>query len=266
MSTMWRKMTVRLERSGAVAHVWLDRPTKLNALNLDVLRLLTDLVVSLEDDLSVRVVVLRGSGRAFSAGADLSAGAPAGSGKQRTWAERRHLSGGWQRFLDRFEALPQVTVAGLHGHCIGGAALIAAACDIRIGDPTLQVRIPELAIGIPLTWGGNPRLVREIGLPLTRDLVMTGRLMLADEALRAGFVQRLAAEGELVAAVDEAVRELLAMPEAPLRMTKAMMHAIGRAQMGAAGWADADLLAWSGGEPEGLEAATRYLERRTKRD
>ena len=257
-------MTVRLEKADAVAHVWLARPEKLNALNLAVLRELTSIVDELEDDLAIRVVVVRGEGRAFSAGADLSAGAPAGSGKTRTWAERRHLSGGWQRFLDRFEALSQITVAGLHGHCIGGAALIAASCDIRIADPSLQVRIPELAIGIPLTWGGNPRLVREIGLPLTRDLVMTGRVMLADEALRCGFVQRLVGEGEIDTGATQLVEELLAMPDAPLRMTKAMMAAIGRERMGAAAWADPDLLAWSGAEPEGLEAATRYLERRTK--
>jgi enoyl-CoA hydratase/carnithine racemase len=257
---------VRREREDAVLRVTLARPEKLNALSLAVLRELTALVDDLENDLSVRVVVMRGEGRAFSAGADLSAGAPAGSGKKRTWAERRHLSGGWQRFLDRFEALPQVTVAGLHGHCIGGAALIAAACDLRIADPSLQVRIPELAIGIPLTWGGVPRLVREIGLPLTRDLVMTGRVMLADEALRCGFVQRLTEDGGLEAAIDEAMQQLLDMPEAPLHITKAMTNAIGRAQMGAAAWADADLLAWSGAEPEGLEAAARYVERRVRRD
>lgn len=256
---------ITTSRDGNVMTVRLSRPEKLNALNIDVLRSLVSVVDELADDLEVRVVVLRGEGRTFSAGADLSAGAPAGSGKQRTWAERRHLSGGWQRFLDRFEALRQVTVAGLRGHCIGGAALIAAACDIRVADPTLQIRIPELAIGIPLTWGGNPRLVREIGLPLTRDLVMTGRAMDADEALRCGFVQRLVGDGDLDNGVQQVVDELIAMPDAPLQMTKAMMNAIGRDQMGSIGWADADLLAWSGGEPEGIEAAARYVEERARR-
>jgi enoyl-CoA hydratase/carnithine racemase len=259
---MGAEPVVRRERDGAVLRVFLDRPDKLNALNVAVLRELTALVDELADDLSVRVVVLRGAGRAFSAGADLSSGAAASSGSTRSWAERRHLSGGWQRLLDRLEDLPQVTVAGLHGHCIGGAFLLAAACDLRIADATLQLRIPELAIGIPLTWGGVPRLVREIGLPLTRDLVMTGRVMRADEAERCGFVQRLCAEGSLDDAVETCVAELLAMPDAPLQMTKAMTAAIGRAQMGAVAWADADLLAWSGAEPEGQEAAARYVTER----
>jgi enoyl-CoA hydratase/carnithine racemase len=244
-------------------HLWLDRPEKLNALSGGVLRALVAAVTELEDDLDARVVVLRGAGRAFSAGADLGAGAEAMSGRPGTWSQRRRASGGWQRLLDRFEALPQVTVAGLHGHCIGGAMLLASACDLRVADATLQLRIPELAIGIPLTWGGVPRLVREIGLPLTRDLVMTGRVMDATEAQRCGFVQRL------VASLDEGIAvvvdELLDMPDAPLQMTKAMTNAIGRAQMGATAWADADLLAWSGREPEGQEAAARYLTERRKR-
>lgn len=254
---------VRQDRRDAVSHVWLNRPGKLNALNGAVLRGLREVVDELAEDLSVRVVVLRGEGRAFSAGADLSAGDDAGGRRDRSWAQRRHASGSWQRLLDRFEALPQATVGGLHGHCIGGAALLAAACDIRVADDTLTVRIPELAIGIPLTWGGVPRLAREIGLPLTRDLVMTGRTMGAHEALQCGFVQRL---GPLDVEIDKVVGELLAMPDAPLQMTKAMTAAMGRAQMGAAAWSDADLLAWSGAEPEALEAAARYVTDRVRRD
>jgi enoyl-CoA hydratase/carnithine racemase len=256
---------VRTERDGAVLRLWLNRPEKLNALNGGVLRALTTAVGQLEDDPDIRVVVLRGEGRAFSAGADLGAGAETMSGRPGSWSQRRRASGGWQRLLDRFEALPQVTVAGLHGHCIGGAMLLASACDLRVADATLQLRIPELAIGIPLTWGGVPRLVREIGLPLTRDLVMTGRVMDSTEALRCGFVQRLVDEGSLDDAIATCVGELLAMPDAPLQMTKAMTNAIGRAQMGAAAWADADLLAWSGREPEGHEAAARYLDERRSR-
>lgn len=253
---------VRHDRQGAVSHVWLNRPGKLNALNGAVLRGLSNVVDELADDLTVRVVVLRGEGRAFSAGADLSAGTGTGS-SDRSWAERRHAAGRWQRLLERFEALPAVTVGGLHGHCIGGAVLLAAACDLRVGDDTLRLRIPELAIGIPLTWGGVPRLAREIGLPLTRDLVMTGRTMDADEALRCGFVQRLE---PLETGLKRVTDELLAMPQAPLHITKAMTAAIGRTQMGAAAWADADLLAWSGAEPEGLEAAARYVTDRVRRD
>lgn len=256
---------VLVETDGPVCRLRLNRPDKLNALNEDVRRGLADAVAALADDLAIRVVVIEGKGRAFSAGADLQGVTGDGGAGSRTWAARRHGMGGWQRLLDALEQLPQATVAALHGHCIGGAALLAVACDMRVGDPSLQVRIPELAIGIPLTWGGVPRLAREVGLPLARDLVMTGRLMAADEARSSGFVQRLAADGELASAVDGVVAELLAMPDAPLRMTKSVTAALTRDRIGTAAWADADLLGSSMADPESVEAALRYFENRVAR-
>lgn len=254
-------MTVRVERRDGLCRASLDRPAKRNALDEPTRRALADLAAELADDTTTRVVLLTAEGSSFSAGVDLTA---AGQDAGAPWAERRHAAGAWQRTLEAWERLPQVTVAALQGHCIGGGALLAAACDLRVGDPTLQVRIPELAIGIPLTWAGVPRLAREIGLPLTRDLVMTGRLMAAEEALRSGFVQRLAAAGELPAEAEACVQELLAMPAAPLAMTKAMTRALGQDAMAAA-WADADLLQWSRAEPEGRAAAQEYTERRLGR-
>src|SRR5207237_2290366 len=87
---------------------------------------------------------------------------------------QRRANGAWQRLLDDIEHLPQVTVAQLHGHVIGGAVLLAAACDFRVGADDPSVWIPELALGVRLPWAGIPRLAREIGLPRTRELVMTG--------------------------------------------------------------------------------------------
>ncbi len=250
-------MTVHVERSQGLCRVALARPEKRNALDEETRQQLTDLARGLADRPEIRVVLLTGEGPSFSAGVDLTAArAP-----EATWQERRHASGAWQRTLDAWEALPQVTVAAVQGHCIGGGALLAAACDLRVADPTLQVRIPELAIGIPLTWAGVPRLVREIGLPLTRDLVLTGRVMGAEEAVRCGFVQRLA--DDLAAGAQECVDELLAMPAAPLAMTKAMTRALGQPAMNVA-WADADLLQWSRAEPEGREAAEAYVRDRLR--
>ena len=244
--------------SERVCSLRLNRPDKLNALNTDVYRELHEQLARLAEDPETSVVVLSGEGRSFSAGVDLGGEAvPAAA----TWAGRRHAVGHWQRLLDLLEAIPQVTVASLHGYCIGGAALLAVSCDLRIASDDLQVRIPELAIGIPLTWGGIPRLIREVGLPLARDLVMTGRTLDGAAALAAGFVQRLVPQGELEPATQGMVDVLLAMPSGPLAMTRTMFSAIGRDRLGAAGWADADLLGWSLAEPESREAAVRYAER-----
>ena len=236
-------MAVRMSIDGAVAHLVLDRPAKLNALSDELRRELQAGIDELGERSDVRVVVLSGAGdRAFSAGADLAERVAAPP----DLLARRRSSGAWQRLLEDLERLPQVTVARLHGHVIGGAFLLATACDLRVAADDVSLSIPELAIGIPLTWAGLPRLAREIGLPRTRELVMTGRRIGGDEAERWGLVHRLVPVAELDAAVDALVGELLAQPAVPLAMTVDGLRALGRAVSAAEiSWADPDLLRWS---------------------
>lgn len=245
-------MTVDVATDGALCRITLDRPEKLNALDDDVRRALKAAFDELEERPDVRVVVLDGAGRSFSAGADLRRTAyPKVEGD---WTARRHATGTWQRLLEQLDRLPQVSVARLHGHVVGGAALLAAVCDIRVAADDTVLRIPELAIGIPLTWAGIPYLVREVGLPVARDWVMTCRAVDADELHRTGFAQRRAADAE------EVVRQLLAVPAGPLAMTRAMTSAIGRSHPAmVAGWGDADHQQWSFTEDEHRQAASSYV-------
>jgi enoyl-CoA hydratase/carnithine racemase len=249
-----------IERGDHVVRLTLSRPEQLNALDDRIRRALANALDDLEDQPDVRVVVVRGAGRAFSAGADLRTTAyPLIEGD---WATRRHRTGTWQRLLEQLDRIPQVTVAGLHGHVIGGAALLAAACDIRIAAADTVLRIPELAIGIPLTWAGIPLLVREVGLPAARDWVMTCRAVAVDELLRTGFVTRVADSDALDEAVDDCVQELLAVPPGPLAMTRAMTSAIGRtAPPMVAAWSDADHQLWSFAESEYRDAVREYVRR-----
>lgn len=250
---------------GPVARLTLDRPSKLNALNEAVRRSLAAALDDLEDRPEVRVLVLAGAGRAFSAGADLRSTAyPPVEGD---WSTRRHRTGTWQRLLEQLDRIPQVTVARLHGHVVGGAALLAAACDIRIAADDTVVRIPELAIGVPLTWAGIPLLVREIGLPLARDWIMTCRSVSADELSRSGYAQRVVPTAELDAAVSACVDQLLAVPPGPLAMTRSMMSAIGRTSPAmVAAWGDADHQQWSFTESEYRQAASSYIQGSIKKE
>lgn len=254
-------MTIDVAHRDGLCAITLDRPDKLNALDDGVRVALKRVFSDLEERDDVRVVLLSGSGRAFSAGADLRTTAyPPIEGE---WTDRRRAAATWQRLLEQLERLPQATVAALHGNVIGGAALLAASCDIRVARDDTVVRIPELAIGIPLTWAGIPTLVREVGLPLARDWVMTCRPVPADELLRSGFAQRVAPADDFDAAVDECITQLLAIPPGPLAMTRAMTAAIGRAAPGmVAGWADADLQQWAFTEDEYRRAARAYLQDR----
>ena len=252
---------VHVAIDGPVARLTLNRPDKLNALNEDVRAALKAALDDIEQRPDVRVVVLAGEGRAFSAGADLRSTAYPASPSP-SWTDARHAMATWQRLLEQFDRIPQATVARLHGHVIGGAALLAAACDIRVAASDTVLRIPEPAIGIPLTWAGIPLLVREVGLPLAGDWVMTCRPVPADELARCGFAQRVAPPDELDAAVTACVEQLLAVPPGPLAMTRAMTAAIGRAWPAmVAGWADPDLMHWSLTEAEYRAAARSYLDR-----
>jgi enoyl-CoA hydratase/carnithine racemase len=252
-------VTVTVSAHGPVTTLRLDRPEKLNALDEEIRARLAAALDDLEERPDVRVVVLEGAGRAFSAGADLGGAYP---DLDVDWATRRHLTGSWQRLLDQLGRVPQATVARLHGHVVGGAALLAAACDLRVAADDTVVRIPELALGIPLTWAGVPLLVREVGLPLTRDWVMTGRSVGADELLRSGFATRVVPRSGLDEAVDGCAAELVAMPAGPLAMTRALTAAIGRTTPAmVAAWADPDVLSWSFREPEGRQAGRDHLGR-----
>lgn len=252
---------VRVETSDGVCRATLDRPERLNALGEEIRAELQSLLRTLAEDAETRVLVLQGGGRSFSAGADLRDAPPL----PKSWTARRLAAGRWQRLLDDLESIPQVTVAKLHGHTVGGAVLLAVSCDFRIADEDLELFIPELALGIPLTWAGLPRLVREIGLPRTRDLVMTGRKLNGREALDWGLVQRLVAADGLEAATDELVSELLRMPPGPLATTRAALSAMGKSGLPGA-WADPDILAWALRDPEARDASEKYRESLRKKD
>jgi enoyl-CoA hydratase/carnithine racemase len=252
-------LTVSYE--GPVARLTLDRPERLNALNSEIQMAISAELTVLEERPDVRILVLDGAGTSFSAGADLMTGAYADL-TDADWSTRRHRTGAWQRLLDQLGRVPQVTIARLHGHVIGGAALLAVACDIRVAADDVVVRIPELALGIPLTWAGVPLLIREIGLPLTRDWVMTCRSVHSDELQRCGYAQRVVTAAQLDGAVTELLEQLLALPPGPLAMTRAMTAALGRSHPAmSAAWADADLQQWSFTEGEYRQAAVNYMKR-----
>ena len=122
--------------------------------------------------------------------------------------------------------------------------------------------IPEVELGIPLAWGGIPRLVRELGPALTKELVMTGREFGPDEAKAAGFLNRVVPDAELDDAVESLVANLLRMPRLALLATKAHTNAVTEAMVGTGrSWSDADGLLAGLRDPEGRASAAAYLER-----
>jgi enoyl-CoA hydratase/carnithine racemase len=247
---------VGLRVEGAVARLTLRRPKVLNALSAELLEELIAACVRLADRDDIRVVVLSGEGRAFSAGADLSMfGELIEGGPQ-----ARAAATAGDRAASAVEALPQVTVAAIHGHCVGGAVILAAACDLRVAAADAVFSIPEVDLGIPLSWGGIPRLLRELPPAVARDLVLTCREFDADEALAFGLVSRVVGPGELDDEVAALAAGLANKARLPVRAT---LDAVG-ANLGLGtphGWSDADTLLSAIRDPESRAAGQAYVAR-----
>jgi enoyl-CoA hydratase/carnithine racemase len=247
---------VRLSLADAVARLELARPSVLNALSVELLDEVASVCRWLAGRSEVRVVVLSGEGRAFSAGADLSTFARLSA----TDGTARDAADAGDRAASAIEALPQVTLAAIHGRCVGGGVVLALACDLRFAGAGTRFSIPEVDLGIPLAWGGIPRLLREVGPAVARDLVLTCREFGADDALRTGMISRVVADDHLGAEVTEVAEALAVKARLPVRATlDAVAAATG---LGAPhGWSDADSLLAALADPESRAAGQRYLER-----
>ncbi len=239
----------------------LNRPEALNALSNEVMAEVIAACGWFDHQPDVRVVVVSGAGRAFSAGADLSAFLPA-TGDTPSPAGGRVPGDTGRLMADALERMAPVAIARLHGHVVGGGLVLAAACDLRVAADDVRFSIPEVDLGIPLAWGGIPRLVREIGPALTKELVMTCRPFGAAEAQAAGFLNRVVPVAELDAAVDELAEAVAARPRFAVLATKAHTNAVTSQMVGLSrSWGDAEGLAAGLRDDEGRAAREAYLER-----
>jgi enoyl-CoA hydratase/carnithine racemase len=254
--------TVEVLADGNRGSITLNRPDKLNPLSTKTLDELIAAARWFDARPEVKVVVIGGNGRAFSAGADLAVFA----GPTQSGETAREAADAGRRMADAVEAMRAVTVARLHGYCIGGGLVLAAACDLRVAAATVRFAIPEVDLGIPLAWGGIPRLVREIGPALTKELVMTCRSFGADEAKAAGFLNRVVPEADLDVGVETLVNALLAKSALTLGSTKRHVNAVTEGMVATArSWSDADGLVTALHDFESREAAAAYLARVRRR-
>lgn len=225
----WKTLSVTPD--GPVLRVWLNRPDRRNALNGDALREIAELFTGLATDFATRVVVLGGGGPSFCAGADRKdppGAARLASSSDATDRERRWVAQIGLRAARAIEDCEAVTIGRLHGHVIGGGLVLAAACDFRVAAEGTIFSVPEVDLGIPLTWGATPRLIAEIGAAHARELILLGDAIDAREAHRLGLVHRVVPAADLDAAVDALAAKLVAKPEVAVHMTKTQLRAYAR--------------------------------------
>jgi len=233
--------TLNSERDGAVLRIWLNRPEKLNAVDSVVLREIGDVFRNLEREAEARVIVLGGRGRSFSVGADRSPDPdpelPTTVRGQRWFA---HLG---RRACRAIEECEIPTIARVQGHAIGGGMCFAMSCDFRITTPDTVWYLPEVELGVPLTWAAIPRLTQEIGAARARQLVMLCERVDGAQAAAWSLAHECVEREELDTTIDQWAARVCSLPELAVHMTKTTFRGYNRLwSLGDASEADADLI------------------------
>jgi len=194
-----------LAREGQTALVTVNRPQVLNAINTQTLTELRQAMAELRDDSGVRVVIVTGAGeKAFVAGADIAELAALTPAR----AQEHALLG--QQVFDAIENLGKPVIAAVNGFALGGGCELAMACTLRVAADTARLGQPEVNLGIPPGFAGTQRLSRLVGKGVALDLLLTGRHVAADEALRIGLVNRVVPAADLLASVRALATDLAA--------------------------------------------------------
>jgi enoyl-CoA hydratase/carnithine racemase len=259
-SLTFTALRIEHDPGAPTASLVLDRPERLNALSRVMLAEIASACRWIDDQRELRVVIVRGEGRAFTAGFDVDDFAV-----QATEMSSRQSADLGRVAAEALTDVRPLTIAAIHGHCVGGGVVLAAACDLRLAAHGTRFSIPELDLGIPLTWGGIPRLVRELGPAITKELVLTCRPFTAEEAAALRFVNRVLPAADLLGAAQTLADELAGKPEFALRTTKQQVNAVTEEIAGTRRNAsDADILAAALADPESREAGRRYLAARKR--
>lgn len=252
--------TLEISVEGPIGQLTLARPERLNALSRQTLQDLAAAARWFDTQRGVKVVVVSGQGRSFSAGFDLNDFAsPDPDYSVRETADIGRL------MAEAVTNMNALTIAAIHGHCVGGGLVLAASCDLRVAADDAVFSIPEVDLGIPLAWGGIPRLVREIGPAATKELVLTCRRFGPTEAKALGFLNSIVKPAELATHVQQLAASLAAKPTYALRTTKQQVNAVTEEMAGTGrNAADADALVFATFDAESRAASAQYLKSKNK--
>ncbi len=212
---------VLVERDDPIAVVRLNRPKQLNALSDELMNALVGALRELDADGSVSCIVIGGSERAFAAGADIQ-----------QLARSSPVEMYYRRRVDRWDeirALWTPLVAAVSGFCLGGGCELAMACDLIVASETAKFGQPETGLGLIPGAGGTQRLTRAVGKALAMDVILSGRFLSADEALRAGLVARVVAKEAWLEEAKRVARDIAAKGPVAIRLAK---EAVDRAHEG----------------------------------
>jgi enoyl-CoA hydratase/carnithine racemase len=220
---------VETEDRGAVRHLILNRPEKRNAMHGELVLAIGAALKEAANLPEVHCVVVRGAGAMFSSGMDFAALGGLSETPQHLRAFRREVLEAW----NVAEEMTKPVICQIHGGCIGGAMELALACDLRVMASDALIGVPETRVGLIPDVGGCSRLPAIVGLGRAKELIMTGKLIGAEEAQRIGLVNRVAPSEELEATTQQLVDELLACAPLAVGLAKRVIDAAAKPALAA---------------------------------
>lgn len=247
---------ILLERRGRVALLTINRPDKLNALNIKTRQELAEALDELRNDQEIRVVVITGAGeKSFVAGADINEFAGRTAVEQRAVMKAKSI-------FTAAEDFPKPLIAMINGFCLGGGCELALSCDIRIASEKARFGQPEINLGIIPGGGGTQRLTRLIGEGKAMQMILTGEIIDAQEALRLGLVNEVHPAAELQAKTMELAGKIAEKSPVALAMAKTAVKAAARTTLREGLDQEIDLFAICFSTEDKEEGVSAFLEKR----
>jgi len=247
---------IGLHLASGRATITLNKPDVMNALDESMVKQMHDALDASND---ARVVVLRGTGRGFSAGRDLSAASPVDEDAQAILADL------FNPLIAKVRALPMPTIAAVHGVALGVGFGLAMACDMIVAAERSRLGSPFNKIGCVLDSGGHAALVQRVGPHRALELIYTGRLLTGTEAAAMSLVNEVVADDELTTRVDELAASIASGPTAAFAASKRIVHAITDHELSFTSVLDAEANAQGelAGGPDYVEGISAFMEQRT---
>ncbi len=245
-----------VENQKEIAVIRINRPKALNALNLEVLAELEKAVEVVAEDKDIRVLVLTGEGKAFVAGADI------GEMKDLVPEQARKFSQFGQKVFRRIELLEKPTIAAVNGFALGGGCELAMCCDIRIASKGARFGQPEATLGITPGWAGTQRLSRIVGLPKAKELIFTGDMIAAEEALRIGLINRVVADEELMPQTMLLAEKIASRSQNAIKYAKIAMNRGFHTDLDTAHTIESDLFALCFADSDQRQRMAAFLEKK----
>ena len=250
---------ISTSKDGGVCIVKINRPSKLNAMNVDVAKEIINTFKELDKDDSVRVIILTGEGdKAFSAGADIEYMSKISPDESEVYAKLG------QEVTATIENVTKPTIAAVNGFALGGGCEVAMSCDIRIASDNAKLGQPEVTIGIPPGWGGTQRLMRIVGIAKAKELVFSGKMIKATEAKEIGLVNNVVSQESLMEEAMNMAKAIAANASLAVHMSKSAINTGRNADLDTG--LSVELLAWRNcfSDPEREKRMTDFVNKSKK--